>query len=291
MMQLLLIPGGYKPNDRNSGNKSRCRIYLSNFFPLIIFAVLAFNLVSCTGPNKMAYMRDIVDTSTAGLKGAVNLFETPIQKNDQLWITVGGTNMEDLVLLNSASGIIQGSNITPVVGNSNAPVMGYLVEGDGTIKLPYLDKVKAEGLSRLQLENYITERMKEYTKNPVVNVRFLNYRITVMGAVQAPGSFSLPTERVTVLEALGLAGDLTIFGKRENILVVREENGKRTFGRIDLTSKVLFNSPYYYLKTNDVVYVESSKASSIQRERFPEYLGLTAGLLSLVISIIALNQN
>jgi len=239
----------------------------------------------------MAYMRDIVDTSTAGLKGAVNLFETPIQKNDQLWITVGGTNMEDLVLLNSASGIIQGSNITPVVGNSNAPVMGYLVEGDGTIKLPYLDKVKAEGLSRLQLENYITERMKEYTKNPVVNVRFLNYRITVMGAVQAPGSFSLPTERVTVLEALGLAGDLTIFGKRENILVVREENGKRTFGRIDLTSKVLFNSPYYYLKTNDVVYVESSKASSIQRERFPEYLGLTAGLLSLVISIIALNQN
>jgi len=239
----------------------------------------------------MAYMRDIVDTSTAGLKGAVNLFETPIQKNDQLWITVGGTNMEDLVLLNSASGIIQGSNITPVVGSSNAPVMGYLVEGDGTIKLPYLDKVKAEGLSRLQLENYITERMKEYTKNPVVNVRFLNYRITVMGAVQAPGSFSLPTERVTVLEALGLAGDLTIFGKRENILVVREENGKRTFGRIDLTSKVLFNSPYYYLKTNDVVYVESSKASSIQRERFPEYLGLTAGLLSLVISIIALNQN
>ena len=290
-MQLSQTRGGNSTIGNNRPIKSRGRLYSVNFFLLLAFALSGFHLTSCVGPNKMAYMRDIVDTSTSGLVKAVNLFETPIQKNDQLWITVGGTNMEDLVLLNSASGIIQGSNITPVVGNSNAPVMGYLVEGDGTVKLPYLDKVKAEGLTRLQLENYITDRIKEYTKNPVVNVRFLNYRVTVMGAVQAPGSFSLPTERVTVLEALGLAGDLTIFGKRDNILVIREDNGKRSFGRIDLRSKTLFNSPYYYLKTNDVVYVEASKASSIQRERVPEYIGMFAGVLSLVISLVAITQN
>ncbi len=290
-MQLTLIPDKIKLSEGKSPSKSRCRIYPGSLLLLFIFTCSVLHLVSCSGPNKMAYMRDIVDTSTAGLVPAVNLFETPIQKNDQLWITVGGTNIEDIVPLNSASGIIQGSNITPVVGNSNAPVMGYLVEGDGTVKLPYLDKVKAEGLTRLQLEKHITERLKEYTKNPVVNVRFLNYRVTVMGAVQAPGSFSLPTERVTVLEALGLAGDLTIFGKRDNVLVIREQNGKRTFGRIDLRSKTLFNSPYYYLKTNDVVYVEASKASSIQRERVPEYIGMFAGVLSLVISLVAITQN
>lgn len=239
----------------------------------------------------MAYMRDIIDTAKGSLSNATNIFETPIQKNDQLWITIGGTNMEDLVLLNSGSGIIQGSNVSPGGGGSNTPVMGYLVEGDGTIKLPYLDKVRAEGLSRLQLENYITEKMKEYTKNPVVNVRFLNYRITIIGAVKAPGNFSIPTERVTVLEAVGLAGDLTIYGKRENVLIIREVNGERTFGRLDLGSKALFNSPYYYLKTNDIVYVEPSKASSINRERVPQYVGMAAGVLSLVASIIVISRN
>ena len=290
-MQLFLIPRKNKISCSKAPAKTRRDNYLDNLLLFCIFTFCGSHLVSCSGPNKMAYMRDIVDTSTAGLSPAVNLFETPIQKNDQLWITVGGTNMEDLVLLNSASGIIQGSNITPVVGSSNAPVMGYLVEGDGTIKLPYLDKVKAEGLTRLQLENNIREKMKDYTKNPVVNVRFLNYRVTVMGAVQVPGSFSIPNERITVLEALGLAGDLTIFGKRDNVLVIREDNGKRTFGRIDLRSKQLFNSPYYYLKTNDVVYVEAAKSSAIGRERFPEYMGMIAGLLSLVISVVALTQN
>ena len=157
--------------------------------------------------------------------------------------------MEDLVLLNSGSGIIQGSNISPTTAGSNAPVMGYLVEGDGTIKLPYLDKVKAEGLTRLQLENYISEKMKEYTKNPVVNVRFLNYRITVLGAVKVPGNFSIPTERVTVLEALGLAGDLTIFGQRENVLVVREVNGvKELLADWTLDQRVFLILPTIILK-------------------------------------------
>jgi len=177
------------------------------------------------------------------------------------------------------------------VAGTNAPVMGYLVEGDGTIKLPYLDKVKAEGLTRLQLENYISEKMKDYTKNPVVNVRFLNYKITVLGGVKAPGSFSLPTERVTVLEALGLAGDLVNYGKRDNVLVIREVNGVRSLGRLDLASKLIFNSPFYYLKTNDIVYVEPDKPGSLSRERIPQYIGMTAGILSLIISIIAISQN
>jgi polysaccharide biosynthesis/export protein len=290
-MQLLLILMSNKSTGSNSKNNRVWPISINrNFLLLFIAATLGIHLISCTGPNKMAYMRDITDTAAGSLSRAVNIFESPIQKNDQLWITIGGTNMEDLLLLNSGSGIVQGSNISPTVAGSNAPVMGYLVERDGNIKLPYLDKVKAEGLSRMELENYITEKMKDYTKNPVVNVRFLNYRITVIGAVKVPGNFSIPTERVTVLEALGLAGDLTVFGKRDNVLVIREVNGERTFGRMNLGSKALFNSPYYYLKTNDIVYVEPSKASSINRERVPQYVGMAAGVLSLITTIIVVTK-
>lgn len=292
-MQLTFIPAENKSVVTCSVKRKDFNVIRKfNILLLYIITIAGVFFTSCTGPNKMAYMRDIIDTTAGNLSGAVNTFETPIQKNDQLWITIGGTNMEDLEPLNSGSGIIQGSNMSPGAGTGNeSPAMGYLVEADGTIKLPYLDKVKVEGLTRLQLENFIAEKMKEYTKNPVVNVRFLNYRITVIGAVQSPGNFNIPTERVTILEALGLAGDLTIFGIRENVLVVREVNGKRTFGRVDLGSKNLFSSPYYYLKTNDVIYVEPSRASSINRERVPQYVGMVAGVLSLVASIIVISQN
>ena len=258
---------------------------------LLALIALVMGIAACTTPNKMAYLRDLSLNDRQNLSKATYQFEMPIQKNDQLWITIGGTNLDDLELLNSGSGMIQGGNMNQLPGNSGTQVMGYLVESDGMIKLPYLNKVKAEGLTRLQLEDFITDKMKDYTKNPVVNVRFLNYRVTVIGAVRSPGSFSIPTERITVLEAVGLAGDLTVFGKRENVLVIREVNGERTFAWLNLSSKELLNSPYYYLRTNDIVYVEPIKASSINRERVPQYVGMAAGVLSLIVSIIYISQN
>ncbi len=259
------------------------------FFYCLVLSIL-IQSTSCTGPRRMVYVHNLQDTTAGSLSRAINVFESPIQKNDQLWITVGGTNTEDLIPLNSGSGIIQGNNLNPVTGNSQAPVLGYLVEADGTIKLPYLDKVKAEGMTRLELEKLLTEKFKDYTKNPVVNVRFLNYRITVMGEVAHPGSFTIPSERLTVLEALGLAGDLTLLGKRQNVLVVREVNGVRSFGRLNLLSKDIFNSPYYYLKTNDVIYVEPAPAGFIARERLPQYIAITAGAVSLLLTIINLTK-
>jgi polysaccharide biosynthesis/export protein len=256
----------------------------------LILIVLVIESASCTGPRKMVYMHNLQDTTAGSLTQATNMFESPIQKNDQLWITVGGTNAEDLILLNSGSGIIQGNNINPVTGNSPVPVLGYLVEADGTIKLPYLDKVLVEGMTRLQLEKFLTSKFKDYTKNPVVNVRFLNYRITVVGEVAHPGSFTIPNERLTILEAIGLAGDLTLLGKRQNVLVVREVNGVRSFGRLNLLSKDIFLSPYYYLKTNDVLYIEPAPAGFIARERLPQYIGITAGAVSLLLTILNLTK-
>jgi polysaccharide biosynthesis/export protein len=260
----------------------------SNFSCLIVnFAVLLLLVLGagCGSAGKLAYLNNLGDTTYTSLAAAQNIFESPIQKNDQLWITVGGTNAEDLVTLNSASGVIQGSAMGGQGGNA-APPLGYLVEADGTIKLPYLGKIKAEGLSRVQLENELAEKFKEYTKNPIVNVRFLNYRVTVLGAVKNPGSFSFSGERMTLLDALGLSGDLTNLGKRENVLVIREVNGIRSFGRINLLSKDVFTSPYYFLKTNDVVYVTPSQASSVKAERMPQYIGMATGILSLIITII-----
>ena len=255
-------------------------------FYLAIILLAAYSLVACTSAKQVVYMYDLKDTASGSLGNAQINFENPIQKNDQLWITVGGSNPVDLPSLNSASGMISGGTSTSITGVA----IGYLVEADGKIKIPYVGKVQAEGQTRLQLENTLTEMFKDYTKNPVVNVRFLNYNYSVMGEVNNRGRFNMVNERTTILEAISMAGDLTDLGKRDNVLVVREVNGVRNFARVNLLSKDLFKSPYYYLKTNDVVYVEPVRAKFISRKGVPQYLAIAAVGLSLLITVINLRK-
>ena len=251
-----------------------------------VVAIISISIASCTNTKKVVYLHDIADTTMGSLGIAQTNFENLIQKNDQLWISIGGSNITDLATINSANGAGAGSVVTATTGSA----IGYLVEADGNIKLPYAGAVKAAGLTRMQLENNLTGIFKDYTKNPVVNVRFLNYSFSVMGEVNNKGRYNMPNERATILDALSMAGDLTELGKRENILVVRELDGKRNFGRINLLSKNLFNSPYYYLKNNDVVYVEPVKAKFISRSGLPQYLSIVAVGLSLLITIINLKK-
>lgn len=275
-------------------------IHLSMFFKLprvisVPAALLAIFLFSCTSPRKVLYFNNLQDTIGATVKNGTDSlpnklylaqanFETPIQKNDQLWISVGGINLQDLQVINSADGMPVGGSPGSSIVNSS--MLGYLVEADGKIKVPFLGAVKAEGLTRRQLENYLTEKLKDYTKDPVVNVRFLNYYFSVLGEVTKPGRFPIQTERMTVLDAISLAGDLTEMGKRENVLVIREENGQRSFSRLNLLSKDAFTSPYFYLKTNDVIYVEPVKTRFIARTGVPQYVGIAAIGVSLLITII-----
>lgn len=280
----------YMQKSLSSMDKGGFKIFIhmrkTNLLMHILLMAVLFQCFACAGPGKMVYMANLSDTTSGSLSNAINKFESPIQKNDQLWITVGGTNLEDLVALNSGNGIIQGSDFGSSSGNNSSSVLGYMVEADGTIKLPYLGKLVVEGKTRVQLEKELTDKFSDYTKNPIINIRFLNYRVTVLGSVGQPGAFSFPNERMTILEAIGLAGDLTLVGKRQDVLVIREINGVRNFGRVNLGSKDIFNSPYYYLKTNDVVYVSPLKASSIGRERLPQYIGMVAGILSLIATFI-----
>ncbi len=260
----------------------KCGLFFMGF--LIVIACF----ISCTAPKKVVYLYNLKDSTSGNLGNAQSVFENLIQKNDQLWITVGGNNLNDLLVVNSASGLPVGAGGGNLIQGTTST--GYLVEANGKVKLPYLGLIQAEGLTRIQLEAFLTEKFKEYTKEPVVNVRFLNYNFSVLGEVIKPGRFSMPTERTTILEALSMAGDLNEMGKRENILVIREVNGQRNFARLNLLSKDLFNSPYYYLKTNDVVYVEPVKTRFIARTGVPQYLGIAAVGLSLLITIINVSK-
>ena len=253
-------------------------------FYLVIVLLAACSLVSCTTAKQVVYLYDLKDTAAGSLGNAQSAFENPIQKNDQLSVTVGGSNAEDLLTLNSAGGAAGGA------GPLSGAIFGYLVEADGKIKLPYIGKVQAEGLTRLALEDTLTRLFKDYTKNPVVNIRYVNYTFSVMGEVNGRGRFNMATERTTVLDALSLAGDITEFGKRDNVLIVREVNGKREFGRVNLLSKDIFKSPYFYLKTNDIVYVEPVRSKFISRKGVPQYLAIAAVGLSLLLTIINLRK-
>ena len=245
---------------------------------LVVLLFVTISMVSCISSKKVVYFNNLTDTTSGALRFAQADFETPIQKNDLLSIAIGGSNPEDLATLNSANGVVPGAT-------SSAKGVGYLVEADGKIQLPFLGKVQAEGLTRVQLQDKLTMLFKDYTKNPVVNVKFSNYGFSVLGEVTTPGRFEMENERTTILEALAKASDITTFGQRDNILVIREVNGKREFGRIDLLSKDVFKSPYFYLKTNDVVYVEPVKAKFLSRSGTPQYIGIAAGAIALILTL------
>ena len=257
--------------------KNHCILFLGIF-------IISIHTLSCTSTKKLIYLYDLKDTISGNVKVAQAAFENLIQKNDQLWITVGGSNPLDLGVLNSGSGV------SGPINASNGAAIGYFVEADGKIKIPYVGSVQAEGLTRLQLEKILTELFKDYTKNPIVNVRFLNYSYSVIGEVTRGGKFNMVNERTTILEAITMAGDLTDLGKRDNVLIVREVNGQRNFARVNLSSKDLFKSPFFYLKTNDVIYVEPVRAKFIARNGVPQYLSILAVGLSLLITLINLKK-
>ena len=280
------------PNLTHKYFQAMLQMYRSPFF-LVVLIILLLETISCTSTKKVIYLNDLPDSTVGSLKGAQQNFEAPIQKNDQLSISIAGTNLDDLAILNSAGGgatTSSSSSSSSQASSGQGSASGYLVEADGTIKMPFIGKLKVEGLTRLELESKLTELFKEYTKNPVVNVRFLNYSFSVMGEVNSKGRFTMANERTTILEALTMAGDLTEFGKRQNILIIREENGERNFARVNILSKDIFSSPYFYLKTNDVVYVEPEKSKFISRKGVPQYLALAAGALSLLITVINVTQ-
>lgn len=209
-------------------------------------------------------------------------FEPMIQPDDLLAIIVSTESMEVAAPFN-----------LPDIQSTDSDYRGlktYLVDNAGYIDFPILGKVKLGGLSRSEANNKMVAAVSEYVKKPIINLRIVNYKVSIMGEVNKPGSYNVVGERITLLEAITLGGDLTIYGKRDNILVIREKDGKKTYNRIDITRPDFLNSPFYYLSQNDVVYVEPNKTKVNSSVIGPDVYVLFSTLSLLITVVVVLTR-
>ena len=252
-----------------------------SIYALLVFSVFAVCLSSCKTQEKMVYFQDsgkdsvVVSTSS---------FTPEFRVDDFLSIVITGADPEAAKVYNLPPPLATNQGYT--VGNP-APY-GYLVDSNGDISLPVLGKVAVAGKNRMELENDIKDKLKDQLKDATVQIQILNYKITVLGDVKSPGTFKIPNERITILEAIGLAGDLRMSGVRKNVLVIRDSSGVKKEYRIDLTSKEVFSSPAYYLQQNDVVYVQPKAAARSEGTVWKTTVAIFISLTSLIVTTITL---
>lgn len=249
----------------------------------LVLVILASLLSVACSKRNLVYFSDI-ETNASFATPHDPLVEQRIQEDDLLSITVTSLNAESNMLFNAGVLMPTGGTGSPVV---STPINeSYLVDKDGFINYPVIGKINLKGLTKLEAVNKMAGMLIEYVQNPIINIRIMNFKVTVLGEVQKPSSFIIPTEKVTILEALGLAGDMTPYGRRENVLVIRERDGVRTTTRLNLNDKNVLSSPYFYLQQNDVVYVEPYKTKAIQSDSNPRTFALISMVFSLATIII-----
>ena len=253
---------------------------------LIFYISLLLFFTSCSKRN-LTYFSNLGDQDV--YTEIIEDGEQPtIQPDDILDIKVSSLNPEANSLFNL--GLMP--NVNALESNNLSPVKeaGFLVDHEGYIEYPIIGKIKLGGLTKEEAKQKLNTLLKDYLKDPIINIRFLNYRITVIGEVAKPSTFILPSERINILTALGMAGDLTVYGKRDNILLIREEGGTRTIARLNLNDKDVLNSPYFYLQQNDVIYVEPVKSKGPE---FSNNLRLVSIFVSIasVVSLLLIRLN
>ncbi|MGO3182935.1 MAG: polysaccharide biosynthesis/export family protein [Aequorivita sp.] len=238
---------------------------------ILFMAILLQLVASCASRKDIVYFQNLPE-EIGQLDSVQNNFK--IKPNDILSIVVSAYDPSavkpfNLVLESSAGG---GKN------------QGYLTGADGYIEFPVLGKVKVAGLTRAELSKQLKEQISEYILNPIVTINILNFKVSILGSVTKPGVYSIQGERVTLLDAIGLAGDLSINGKRDNVLVLRETNGKKDYAYLDITDAKIMDSEYFYLQQNDLIYVEPNNAQ-IQSSAASSNTRILISLASLLISI------
>ena len=235
---------------------------------------------SCVSKKKITYFQnDEIDQANVS-----NNYTTIFKPDDLLQITISAQDLEAVQPFNLPA-------VTFDVGTGRAlgqPVQqAYLIDSKGFIDFPILGMLKIGGLTREETITLFKEKLDpDYVKGPTINIRITNFKITISGDVKVPGTYTIPNERITIIEALGLAGDTNISGQRNNIKVVREENDKKNEYIVDLRSNKIFTSPIYYLQQNDLIYVEPNNAKA-QSAATNQNTGLFVSIGSIVISLIA----
>ena len=245
--------------------------------------LLVLLIFSCKSREEVVYYQNIDALANAEKS---NSYEIKIQPDDLLMIIVSADDPETAIPFNlntiniPAAGAIN-------VAQGQLTIQSYLVDAAGTIDFPILGKLSVGGLSRSEVMQLLESKIAKYIKNPIINIRVMNFKVSVQGEVTLPGIYPISSDRITLIEAISKAGDLTIYGKRDNILIIREVNGVKAYNRVDITKADFIHSPFYYLAQNDVVYVEPNKAR-INGAAVGANTGVIISITSLLITVITL---
>ncbi|MDR3715412.1 MAG: polysaccharide biosynthesis/export family protein [Puia sp.] len=265
-------------------------------FALAAIVFLSLFFTSCYTTKPYTYLQGPFDTAALS---KIPVIDPIIRKGDVLSIVVYSDNPEATAMYNqSMPGTASVVGVTgPATGGSmgggsqsaNTNASGYTVDEKGNIEMQGIGLLHVEGLTRSGVKDSLDGRLKKFLLNPYYTIRFVNYFFTILGEVNSPGHVNLPSVRVNILEALGMVGDMTFYGRRDNVLVIRDNNGTREFGRMDLTKPEVMNSPFFYLQQNDIVIVEQSKKKiSANDQTLYRNISITATIISIAVLLVTL---
>lgn len=259
-----------------------CLIMNVNITRMFYMAAALVLFASCKTANQLTYFENVDNLPES--EQALD-YSTRIKPADELTITVNALVPEAAAPYNLSAVSIMKSGET---SESSTPtkIQTYIVDKDGNISFPILGEVHAEGKTTKELANYLRSRIEKEIDNPIVNVQLVNFRVNVLGAVLEPGSIEVKSERFSVLDALAAAGDMTVQGKRDNVLLIRDNNGKREFHRLNLKDAGIVDSPYFYMQQNDVIYVEPSDVAAENAE-YNQNNSFKVSVISTVVSAVS----
>ncbi|HEU4788930.1 MAG TPA: polysaccharide biosynthesis/export family protein [Flavobacterium sp.] len=249
----------------------------------VILLLFVISLFSCASRKDLVYYQNIDD---AKFPEKLNSYEIKIQPDDLLLIIVSAQDPEIAAPFNLMSVTVE-NTARPYVISGQQTNQTYLVDAKGTIDFPVLGNLKVGGLTRTEVLKMLKDKIAVYIKDPIINIRVTNFKVSVQGEVAQPGTYNVISERITLMEALSMARDLTIYGLRNNILIIREIDGVKSYNRVDITQSDFINSPFYYLAQNDIVYVEPNK-NKINGAAVGPNTSVLISITSLLITLVTL---
>lgn len=257
---------------------------------LLLLSVLM--MCSCVSRKQLTYFRTLSPDNAKEINEQLSALPEPTVKiNDALIITVTALDPEAVLPYNLPS--VSYATPTSSTEPTTASYQYYTVDAQGCIDFPVLGKLHVEGLTKSEVIRLVQQKLEGQIVDPIVSMRFLNAKVTVLGEVRSPGNYSLNNGRMTLLEALGAAGDITQYGRRDNVLVIRDTRGELEFARLDLSTNDLFASPYFYLQQNDVVVVEPNQARATSNQSMGLWLsmvGTVASAATVVVSVLSISE-
>jgi len=250
-----------------------------SFYLLTLTLVSVFFFSSCASRRDILYFQNSDSFSDFNSGQNDSDYKVVIKSNDNLYITVSAVNPDAVAVFNMIP-----LNRAGTASSNNMDVLGYIVDQNGEINLPLVGNIHVAGLTKLDAMQLLQNEISKFVANPVVNIRILNYKINILGEVNRPGVYTVTDERISIPQAIALAGDLTIYGERRNVQLIRMENGERKFYYFDLTSPDIFASPHYYLLQNDILYI-SPNGTKVRSSATNQNISLGITIITALLTV------